>query len=186
MVPHPMPETWLRTNPRLLWVAAVWPCLLSVAGLTLATGLLGNWDLFGLLKPAWLRGFGWLLTGFAGCGMAFLAWQARRPRLARDGAYLLVYLRAGDPLRVPLDVVEGFLLGQGPSFLPARRGPGAAVKTVVIRLTERAAEWAQRDVQPELGSWCGHYVTIRGTWCEPISVELLNRLNERLAESRRQ
>jgi hypothetical protein len=175
-----MTETWLRTNTRLFWVAMVWPVLLALAGGLLATGL------FGVLKSGWLRGGGWLLTGFAGCGMAFLALQARRARLARDGAYLLIYLRAGAPVRVPLDVVEGFLLGQGPSLLPGRRGSGAAVKTVVIRLTDRAAEWRQLDVQPELGSWCGHYVTIRGTWCEPISVELVNQLNERLAETRRQ
>jgi hypothetical protein len=25
-------------------------------------------------------------------------------------------------------------------------------------------------------------VTIRGTWCEPLSVGLVNRLNQRLAE----
>jgi len=173
-------KTWLRTNTRLLWVAAVWPVVLAAAGLPLATSL------FGIPRSPWIRGLGWLIVGFAGCGMAFLAWQARRPRLARDGAYLLVYLRVGAPIRLPLDVVEGFLLGQGPSFLPGQRGAGAAVKTIVIRLAEREAQWAQLEVKPDFGSWCGHYVTVRGTWCEPISVKLVHRLNERLAEAKRQ
>jgi len=175
-----MRETWLRTNTRLIGVAAVWPVLFAVAGLPVATGL------FGMPSSPWLRGLGWLMLGFAACGMAFLIWQAGRPRLARDGDYLLVYLRVGAPIRLPLDVAEGFLLGQGPSFLPGQRGAGAVVKTIVIRLAERAAEWAQLEVKPEFGSWCGHYITIRGTWCEPISLELVKRLNERLTEVRRQ
>jgi hypothetical protein len=175
-----MPETWLRTNTRLFWVAAVWPVLFALAGLPLVTGL------FGMLQSSWLCGLGWLMLGFAGCGLSFLAWQARRPRLSREGAFLLVYLRGGAPIRVPLNVVEGFLMGQGPSFLPGQRGSGAVVKTIVIRLAESAAEWAQLEVKLEFGSWCGHYVTVRGTWCEPISVELVNRLNQRLAEARRQ
>jgi hypothetical protein len=33
-----------------------------------------------------------------------------------------------------------------------------------------------------LGKWCGSYITIRGTWCERLSVELVQRLNVRLAE----
>jgi hypothetical protein len=37
-----------------------------------------------------------------------------------------------------------------------------------------------------MGSWCNHYVTIRGTWCEPLSVELAARLNARLASVQQQ
>ncbi len=51
----------------------------------------------------------------------------------------------------------------------------------MIRLADRATDYAQRDVKPALGSWCNHYVTIRGTWCEPLSLALVTRLNTRLA-----
>jgi hypothetical protein len=50
-----------------------------------------------------------------------------------------------------------------------------------IRLAERATEWAQRDVKPALGAWCGGYITIHGTWCEPLDIDLVNQLNKRLA-----
>ncbi len=31
-------------------------------------------------------------------------------------------------------------------------------------------------------AWCSGYITIRGTWCEPLNVPLVNRLNQRLAD----
>jgi hypothetical protein len=174
-----MPETWLRTNVRWYWVASFVPVLLAPAGVAIGCGL------FGLAEQVLLRGLGWLIAvGFASVA-AILAVAARRPRLACAGQVLLVFLRRGRPVQVPLDVVEGFLLGHGPSFLPGERHVNTEVKTVVIRLAEHAAEWAQVEVAPELGSWCGHYVTIRGTWSEPLSIALVNRLNERLAESKR-
>jgi hypothetical protein len=37
-------------------------------------------------------------------------------------------------------------------------------------------------VKPALGAWCDSYVTIRGTWCEPLNGELIRRLNRRLRE----
>jgi hypothetical protein len=174
-----MSETWLRSNVRLYWAASVVPLLLVWAGVALGCGL------FGLVEQAWLQNMGWLTAlGFAAV-LGFLTLAARRPRLARKGQELLVFLRRGRPVRVPLAVVEGFLLGHGPSFLPGRRHVNSEARTVVIRLAERAPEWAQIEVAPELGSWCGHYVTIRGTWSEPLSVALVNRLNERLADSKR-
>jgi hypothetical protein len=99
---------------------------------------------------------------------------------------LLVFLRSGGPIRVPLEIVEGFLLGQAPGLLPGKRHLDAPTSSVVIRLAERAEEWAMIEVKPALGSWCGHYVTLRGTWCEPLSVDLVNRLNARLDEVKRQ
>jgi hypothetical protein len=102
--------------------------------------------------------------------------------LAVERGELLVFLRSDGPIRVPLSIVEGFLIGQGPSFLPGKRLEQLEASTVVIRLAERATEWAKVDVEPRLGYWCGHYITIRGAWCEPLSVDLVNRLNARLAE----
>jgi hypothetical protein len=41
-------------------------------------------------------------------------------------------------------------------------------------------------VKPSLGTWCGGYVTIRGTWCEPLQPDLIRRLNRRLKEVKTQ
>jgi hypothetical protein len=101
--------------------------------------------------------------------------------LAYDGRRLLVYLRGGGPIGVPIELVEGFLLGQGPAGLTGAKYAATEAATVVIRLSQRAEEWGYREVKRALGTWCNHYVTIRGTWCEPLSVPLVNRLNERLA-----
>ena len=90
---------------------------------------------------------------------------------------------SGRPIEVPLALVEGFLLGQGPSYLNAHKPAASQVSTIVIRLADRATDFAQRDVKPTLGSWCNHYVTIRGTWCEPLSVALVMKLNGRLADA---
>jgi len=58
-------------------------------------------------------------------------------------------------------------------------------KTVVMRLAESAHQWQYVDVNPKLGSWCDGYVTLRGTWCEPLSLEVVIRLNRRLADAHR-
>jgi hypothetical protein len=83
---------------------------------------------------------------------------------------------------VPIELVEGFLLGQGPSFLPGKRHARTETTTFIVRLAESAEDWSQRDMPPALGKWCGSYITIRGTWCERLSVDLVQRLNVRLAE----
>ncbi|HEX4131608.1 MAG TPA: hypothetical protein VHZ24_16335 [Pirellulales bacterium] len=87
---------------------------------------------------------------------------------------------------VPIEVVEGFLLGQGPSYLPGKEASRSETRTLVVRLAERATEWEHVAMPPRLGSWCGHYITIRGTWCEPLSVDLVNRLNMKLHEAKQQ
>jgi hypothetical protein len=171
-----MTEVWLRPNRRILAVAALLPTLAFVAGTTLFIFARGDAGRF------WLQVAGVLIAGVSLVGSAFLLWQARQPRLACDGRQLLVNLGTPRQIRVPLDVVEGFLLGQGPSFLPGRRFEQAEVANVVVRLAERAPEWERAEVNRQFGSWCGHYVTIRGTFCERLSVALVNRLNARLAE----
>jgi hypothetical protein len=128
----------------------------------------------------WLRIVGAVVAAVSIIGLLFLLWQARQARLACDGRRLLVNLGTARPAAVGLEFVEGFLLGQGPAFLPGKEN--AEVANVVVRLAERAAEWERVEVNRRLGSWCGHYITIRGTWCEPLSVDLVNRLNFRLAE----
>lgn len=111
--------------------------------------------------------------------------QLRQPRLAYDQRHLLVYVQTGPAYRVPIEVVEGFLLGQGPTLLPGKRYDQSEARTIVVRLADAATDWADRESKPALGRWCGGYITLRGTWCEPLSVDLVNRLNQRLAEVNR-
>jgi len=66
--------------------------------------------------------------------------------------------------------------------LPGKRNQRTETQTIVIRIADKAVEWRQQDVKRQLGSWCDGYVTIRGTWCEPLNIEVVNRLNRRLAE----
>ena len=167
-----MAEVWLRSNRRALAVALLLPGVMVVSG-----GLLAA-----LAGAAYVRGAGGVLASAGLLGLAIVVWQMRQPRLAADHERLLVYARGGRPYCVPLEVVEGFLLGQGPTLLTGRRMALAETRNVVIRLAESAVDWAQREMPPTLGKWCGSYVTIRGTCCEPLSVELVQRLNMRLAE----
>lgn len=175
-----MAETWLRTNTRVLALAMLLPLVIGATGFLSANGLLGAND------KGWMRGMGWLIVVVSAVAAAWLAWHIKRPRLAYESGQVLIYLRSGlrsgGPVRVPLDVVEGFLLGQVPSLLPGKRYASTEASAVLIRLSEQAEQWARVDVKPALGSWCNHYVTIRGTWCEPLDVELVSRLNARLAE----
>ncbi|HEY5311249.1 MAG TPA: hypothetical protein VIK18_01975 [Pirellulales bacterium] len=156
-------------------LAMILPSLAGLVGLTLAGGAAGP-------SAGW-RIVGGVVVGLAAICLLALAWQLLRPRVARRDGHLLVYLRWSGPVRVPLELVEGFLLGQGPSRLAAKNRRELETTTVVIRLAERAPEWARVDVDPLLGNWCGHYITIRGTFCEPINLDLVNRLNARLHEA---
>lgn len=113
-------------------------------------------------------------------------WWLRLPRLARVGDQFLIYLRDFRPLRVPVEVVECFFRGQAPVGIsvPARSGgEELALESVnvVMRLAERSFFYHEREVAPSLGKWCGGYVTLRGTGCEPITPQLLEQLNRRLA-----
>ncbi|MBI3837766.1 MAG: hypothetical protein HY288_07510 [Planctomycetia bacterium] len=173
-------EIWLRPNARAVWFGTVLPALIGLAGLALLVGLPGH------PPAAWMRvvGASMALLGFV--TVLLLIRQLREPRLAYSQKHLLVALRSGPPLRVPIEAVECFWLGQAPSLLPGKRHVKTETSAVVIRLAESAAEWRHQEVKPQLGKWCEGYITIRGTWCEPLSIELINRLNQRLAEVTRQ
>lgn len=175
-----MAEVWLRQNTRAILFGMAVPTLLLLALLVWLTGWIvpapqGGW-----------RIAGWVIAGLVALMVAVLAVQLRQPRLAYHGGVLLVNLRAGRPIAVPIDVVEAFLLGMGPAMLPGRRDDRTETRTLSVRLAERAEEWANIEVKPALGKWCGGYITIRGTWCEPLSVSLVNRLNARLVEVQHQ
>ena len=169
-----MAEPWILSNRRALAFGLLLPALVLVLGLLLA---FGPETRFG----AWQRGAGYVLGALGLIGIGALVRQMQQPRLAFEDRELLVYLRGGAPIRVPIEIVEGFLLGQAPSMLPGKHEDVEA-STVVIRLSDKASEWSHQEVKPALGRWCDGYITLRGTWCEPLSVRLVNRLNRRLAE----
>jgi hypothetical protein len=175
-----MPQVWLRTNRRAVLLGLILPALLALGGVfLLATAILAEWHWGFLLLSGLIILAALYLTGN-------LLWISAQPRLAREANELLVYFEQNDPVRVPLDIVECFFLGQGPSELPKLDGIEPETSNVIVRIAERAKDWHHRDVKPSLGHWCEGYITLRGAWCEPISGEALKELNHRLAEAHRQ
>jgi len=171
-----MAEVWLHSNRRVLLLALVPASLLGVvaaAALNLDFGLLVTILAWGALAVSLLLTVG-------------LLFQVFLPRITYRQGHVLFHLKSGSPIAVPSDVVEAFFLGQGPANLPVHiTGHGETVN-LVARLSQQSPEWQQQDTKPALGRWCDGYVTIRGTWCEPLTGEALRRLNRRLAEVREQ
>jgi len=174
-----MREVWLRANRRIVLANMLVPGLLCIAG-----ALIGS-QIFGWPQSTWLRGLGLIVCDVSLLWLLSLLWQLSRPRLAREDGELLIYLRHGAPIRVPLEVVECFLMGYASSFVKGPVAERSHATTIVVRLAERAREWQHVDVEPSLGSWCDGHVVLRGTWCEPLSLDVVNRLNRRLAEVQR-
>lgn len=172
-------EVWLHNNRRALALGALGPLLVAAVGCAIA--LSGGDEGYLSRSAPYLGG---VLIAFGLVSAGLMCVEMTRPRLAVGNGYLLVRLRSGPPIRVPLSIVECFLLGQGPSMLKGHHDP-RETSTVVVKLDERAEDFAQIDVKPALGSWCGSYITIRGTWCEPLTVDLVRRMNARLAEVQR-
>ena len=169
-----MREIWLRPNRRALWFGTVPPALLF---------LIGAWLFFGIEQPIALWRL-WVGLGMMSVGItlaAGLIGQMRRPRIAYCDGQVLFDLRSSSPIAVPVEHVEAFFLGQGPLALPGAAQEGATMN-LVARISQRAPEWSHQEVKPALGRWCDGYVTIRGTWCEPLHGELIRRLNHRLRE----
>jgi hypothetical protein len=174
----PSAEVWLRTNRRAVAISlatCMLPIALGAALLWLGVGMRSWWQMAG----------GAALLAAGGLYAMLLAIEFTSPRLAYESGHLVARLLPGRPYRVPIEIVECFLLGQGLSLLPGKRNQDRRTITISIRLAERAADWRQRPTLPALGGWCGGQITIRGTWCEPITLDLVQRLNARLAEVQR-
>ena len=173
-----MRECWVGANRRAVLVAMALPAVLVGTALLLLV-------IPPTLIPLWLR----LVLALAAVafGLVLLAqlYLLRQPRLAYEDQHLLVYLQSGKPFRVPIDAVECFFLGQGPTMLSPSES-GEETSNIVVRLAESCDEWRHRETRRSLGHWCDGYITIRGTWCEPIDKELMSRLNQRLLEIHRQ
>ncbi len=179
------PESWLRPNRRVL-VAAIAVLLVMALAASAVTIVLWRQDAHWALKVPvalvailiWIR-------------VALLIMHVCQPRVAYHQGDLLLFLRRRRPIHVPVSVVECFFLGQTDTMLApgSQQEPGEELiktRSIVVRLAEAATDWHQRDVRPELGQWCDGYITIRGTWCEPMGPVLVKEMNSQLAAIHRQ
>lgn len=172
-------EVWLHTNRRALGL-----CLGLLLGLALA-GLSGIALVEVYHWVAWLGWLGGATTAGSLLLAAMVAYQMTLPRLAAERGNLLVYLQSAQPLRIPLEVVEIFFLGHGESLTPGIANQPGKSRTVVIRLAEAATQWHNLPIRTPFGESRESYLIIRGTWCEPLTVDVLQRLNQRLTEAHR-
>jgi hypothetical protein len=174
-----MVETWIRPNRRILAIALAGPLLLvgfGAGGLAWGVGR----------ESLTLSITGGLVMGLGLCGAWLLLQAMQQPILAFADGHLLVRTGEPAPERVPIEAVEVFFLGQGPALPGDDPDAAPTTKNVVVRLAESAVHWHQHAMRADLGRWCGGYIVLRGTWCEPLSVERLNQLNRRLAAVRRE
>jgi hypothetical protein len=175
-----MKEIWLASNKRAFAMVLVFPLLMAAAA-----GLA-----FYLLETVHWRVVAGLISCFSLLAICSLLYLASQPRIAFRNAELLLYLGSPAGQRVPIEYVEVFFRGQAASMIAGRSeqqiADGPETSTVVVRIAERALDWHQRPVKTMLGQWCGGYITVRGTWCEPITAELIQRLNHRLVDVQRE
>jgi hypothetical protein len=165
-------EVWLRPNRRALLFALIFPLILGFLSAILAL------QIEGVLR--WLAAF---FAAFGAALTAALAIQAVRPRLAVCHDQVLLFLRWGAPLAVPLSIVECIFLGRPET--QQSLGHASRMVSLVIRLAEAATDYRYRVVKPALGRWEDSYITINGAWCEPLTLELARRLNDLLREAQR-
>ena len=170
-----MTEVWLHPNRRVL-VLAMMP-----AGLLGGLGVILLW----MEMPRAISIVGWAVLGAACLLLIGLSQQLLRPRIAYRHGLVCFYLKSGGPIEVPIDVVEAFFLGQGPAHLPGADQEVTKTVNLVARLSQREVDWSEREVKEALGSWQEGYVTMRGTWCEPLTTEVIRRLNRTLSEASR-
>lgn len=131
-------------------------------------------------QGAFLRAAGWMTLAACVLLLGFLLRQMSEPRLAYEPGHMLVYLRLGSPIRVPIDAVECFFLGSGPLKLSDHVNASHRTVSLIVRMAEKATDWADRPVKPALGRWAEGYIMIHGAWCEPLSLDVVSRLNVRL------
>ena len=179
-----MREVWLRPNRRALLCCMAPPLLLTLLGAALLAAAILVWSSATLA----IIGVVTILAGslsLIGLSRIYVA-----PRLAYQDGLLCVYLGRGGPQHVPIEIVEIFFRGQGPSMMHMKWGRAEAeeneVRNVIVRLAEAEKSWRQRQVHPWLGNWCEGQITIRGTWCEPLTRDVFERLNRRLVEVHRE
>ncbi|MCA9260405.1 MAG: hypothetical protein KDA61_14435 [Planctomycetales bacterium] len=165
-----MHETWLLPNRRALGMALVPTVALGAIGVATTWLAEGN--------AMWWAG---LVLAIAGGGLTLgLVGQWLRPRVSCDGRNVLFHVRAGAPVSIPLVSVEAFFLGQGPAHLPSSWGAQQKTVNLVARLSQKSHDLASGRVKEALAQWEEHYLTLRGTWCEPLTQDVVRTINHRL------
>ena len=71
-------------------------------------------------------------------------------------------------------------MGSGPLKLSDQLDAPYQTTNLIVRLAEKAVDWAERPVKPCSGRWREGYIMVYGAWCEPLSLEVVSRLNVRL------
>ena len=158
------PAVWLRGNRRLL-----------AAGVVMALPVVAACVLLILWRPM----VGTFVSVPVIVLVAAALWHVQRPRIAYDKGHVLLRVRFGAAVRVPVRLVECFLVVNVPGALGKRRRH-VPTTSIVVRIDPRAAEWARVETDRRLAVWCGSQATLLGTWCEPIDLDLVRRLNRYL------
>jgi hypothetical protein len=171
-----MAEVWLRTNRRALMLGMILPIVLIVVGLV-------GPIVADLHEIAWVRWLGYALAALGVGLLLLIGLQFRIPRLAYQAGELLVYLRGPVPLRVPVEFVECVFLSAGAGQIPGEQGHQIALRNLVLRIAEKATDYHRREVKAALGKWDEGYITIHGAWCEPLNLQFVQQINNRLAEA---
>lgn len=166
-----MTEIWLHSNRR-----AHWPLLVSALSFTVLACVF-TFTLSDTLTYRWLV---WGLAWTVALGHWLTVYMTMRPRLAYDGRRLRMNVGFPRPVLIPIELVEGFFLGKGPAYLKGKDDYKTETSTLIVRVAERAPEWEKLPTDVRIAAWCGHHITLRGTWTEPLSVDVANRLNQRL------
>ena len=141
---------WLHTNRRAVWFGLF--VLLPLPAVAIGCVLMS--------PSGWLRWTAVVVASILAYCLAAWAYSMFPPRLTYANEQLHVRLRPGPPIQVPIDVVECFFLGQGPTLLTRPFGDHDKVEetsTIVVRLAESAEPWKHFDVKLALGSWCDGY-----------------------------
>jgi len=168
-----MTEVWLHSNRRILMLAMVPTTLLGALGTLM----------FLLELPTFVQIIGGVVAVVACLLLLGLCQQLLRHRITHRPGFVCFYLKSGKPIEVPIHIVEAFFLGQGPAHLPGADQDRTKTVNLVVRLSQRETDWAERDVKEALGSWKEGYITIRGTWCEPLTKDVIHHLNSSLSQA---
>ncbi|MCA9188099.1 MAG: hypothetical protein R3E01_05275 [Pirellulaceae bacterium] len=171
-------EIWLRANRRPAIPFLLFSTLATVAA---AVSALLGWESGSFA----LAGASIALIVLAAIAIATAYRIAMIPRMATDGHLLRLHVLLGRSIDVPLSCVEVFFQGQGPADLRIRDVKGVQTANIIVRIAERASDWQQRSTWHPYAHWCEGYVTIHGTWCEPVTAQLLTELNQRLVQAKR-
>lgn len=171
-----MTETWLQANRRA-FALPIGAALVITAGAAIgAVAVRGGPD---AAQPLlfWICSAAAVAAAIVALGLIAIV---RIPRIAYDDGRVKFFVRFGPPVEVPVENVEAFLIGRGPIFFTDDRRETKETTTLLVRIAERAHDYHNVTTAPLLAAWCGNQATIRGTWTEPLGLELVNRLNQRL------